>query len=1073
MARIILKSSFMNKQSHKSNLINYIGTRDGVELNSYNDEAVSDKQIDLINNLIDEFEFLKLSETYKKFEVNQTRINASIFLTDSFETLESKLMNKEIYLKYIAERPNVEKFEEHGLFNENGFADLNKEIKDIKNHTGIVWANIISLKREDAELTGYDNAQAYQKLIKFKAKEISEMMNIKYNNFVWNGAFHNEGNHPHIHLLCYSKNSNEGYLNKENIENIKKILTREIFKNQFLEIEKDKDKYRTIIREDFRKLVKEEFSNLDTKNKFLIATNLKSDKRNYYKYQDKKVKKILREEVKRIINENDSLVENFEAFKECEKKIKSFYTEKDLSNIDNEILENHEEFKSVFLNSILKEITDNRYNLLKDYNNSNFEDKLKENLIKIESNISNNFIYKDEEKLLDISNNLNNKNNSYKYQDRETRKKIDLFIESKIESKNISDFDMDNLRKILIKESTKLRLDNIKDDENFLEKKYEFKLEFKFDKFDSEKERLDIDKLFNEKKDYFNFILSDLVKEIDLKEKNIKTCCDETKNKIITLSELILTENNIDLKSKYSKEYLENKILKEANSLKIQKVLEYKSKIEDYFNNSLLNSKINIKEILNNDLRLSNEMSFRSKSLDNLKSIYNNQEIKEYKNTEFNLNQKIKREILKEKIDTLEIEINNLKNEKYNLKLNEKDKEILDLLKNKNINEVSRIILNKEINNDINTIFKKYNELFNNRYKNIFEDKILIDSITKKIDKTLENIKIETRNYQLNIHSKKFETLINSMFDFELKKFNDVKLQTDIDKINNKIIDFNLKSYYSQSSEVKEEINLMIEKIINNQYVATGNISKEIKNLYKEYLDKSNMNTSINEDKIFKDSLSNKLFNKIILIKEENINNQLDNITTLYNTILNKLISKNFKISDELSSDLFELSKKLKSNRYNFYDSQSEEIKKDVDEILNKILNNHYDVISDLTSKESSAKQINKLYKNYMNGDSNKLETDRVFKNLLTNKILSNATNIKKEFYTFEKLQAKYEYMDKVNKDNIRNSTKNLCMNIADGLFKMTKEEQQGQGLIKSINKRLEFQAKRKKKHTQSVGMDF
>lgn len=50
-------------------------------------------------------------------------------------------------------------------------------------------------------------------------------MRIPFDQFRWYAAFHNEGHHPHIHMVCYSADSNAVFLTKEGIANIKSGLT--------------------------------------------------------------------------------------------------------------------------------------------------------------------------------------------------------------------------------------------------------------------------------------------------------------------------------------------------------------------------------------------------------------------------------------------------------------------------------------------------------------------------------------------------------------------------------------------------------------------------------------------------------------------------------------------------------------------------------------------------------------------------------------------------------------------------------------------------------------------------------
>lgn len=91
---------------------------------------------------------------------------------------------------------------------------------------------------------GYDNAASWQKLLTRLVPELSEQMEIPLEHFKWYAAFHDEGYHPHVHMICYSTDPKEGYLSKKGIENIKSVLAKEIFHNELLEIYEKQTKYR-------------------------------------------------------------------------------------------------------------------------------------------------------------------------------------------------------------------------------------------------------------------------------------------------------------------------------------------------------------------------------------------------------------------------------------------------------------------------------------------------------------------------------------------------------------------------------------------------------------------------------------------------------------------------------------------------------------------------------------------------------------------------------------------------------------------------------------------------------------
>ncbi|MBQ9721697.1 MAG: hypothetical protein IJV64_13545, partial [Oscillospiraceae bacterium] len=71
-------------------------------------------------------------------------------------------------------------------------------------YTGNVWTHIISLSREDAVRYGYDHAEACRNLLLTHRNEIAAAMKIPANNFRWYAAFHNEGHHPHVHMMAWS-----------------------------------------------------------------------------------------------------------------------------------------------------------------------------------------------------------------------------------------------------------------------------------------------------------------------------------------------------------------------------------------------------------------------------------------------------------------------------------------------------------------------------------------------------------------------------------------------------------------------------------------------------------------------------------------------------------------------------------------------------------------------------------------------------------------------------------------------------------------------------------------------------
>ncbi len=68
------------------------------------------------------------------------------------------------------------------------------------------------------------------------ATEIAKSMKIPWEDFRWYAAFHDEGNHPHVHMVCYSADPSKGFLTPKGIENIKSMLAKQIFRQELTEI---------------------------------------------------------------------------------------------------------------------------------------------------------------------------------------------------------------------------------------------------------------------------------------------------------------------------------------------------------------------------------------------------------------------------------------------------------------------------------------------------------------------------------------------------------------------------------------------------------------------------------------------------------------------------------------------------------------------------------------------------------------------------------------------------------------------------------------------------------------------
>jgi len=241
MPRIIFKCRYLKNapKAHLVNLVEYVATREGVEKidDSSRTLPATKKQQQLISEILKMLPDTADLFEYEDYLNNPTRENASEFISIALENNLDLIGKKRNFVDYIANRPRVEKLGSHGLFTDEGVpVVLSRVAEEVSNHTGNVWTNIVSLRREDAERLGYDNAKSWQDLIRAQRNVIAENMKIAPENLRWYAAFHNESHHPHIHLIAYSINPKEAYVTKQGIENMRGSLAREIFRQDLMQI---------------------------------------------------------------------------------------------------------------------------------------------------------------------------------------------------------------------------------------------------------------------------------------------------------------------------------------------------------------------------------------------------------------------------------------------------------------------------------------------------------------------------------------------------------------------------------------------------------------------------------------------------------------------------------------------------------------------------------------------------------------------------------------------------------------------------------------------------------------------
>ncbi len=257
------------------------------------------------------------------------------------------------YADYIATRPRAEKIGKHGLFTDDGIeVDLDKVSDELNNFKGTIWTVIVSIRREDAEMLGFDTGKRWRNMVRANRDELAKNFKIRPSSLQWYGAFHNESYHPHIHLIVYDKD-NRGYLDKEGIENIKSTFAHTIFQDEMLNLQNEKtdrrDKLRLRGKDEIERIISKisdgQENNTMLQAMFLdLASRLKnhSGKKvySYLKFTDKKLVNGIVDEIEKI----PAVKELYDLWYEKQEELHRVYSESLPARVP---LSENPEFKSI------------------------------------------------------------------------------------------------------------------------------------------------------------------------------------------------------------------------------------------------------------------------------------------------------------------------------------------------------------------------------------------------------------------------------------------------------------------------------------------------------------------------------------------------------------------------------------------------------------------------------------------------------------------------------------------------------------------------------------------------------
>ena len=256
MAKIIVSCRFQKSAKDIADLIRYMAAREGVEklpdTKKYN--LSSSKQDEFILSVVKHFPQSKKFLEYEDYYAMPTRENANEFLDAVAERYADRADELKGLVSYISNRPGVEKLGSHGLFTQFDMPiDLDTVAERVANHDGVIWTEVVSLRREDAERLHFNNAKALKDLVRRNINEIAKAHRIKVEDLEWYGAFHNTTHHPHIHLIVFSKGQ-KGFLSEKGIKELRRAFGQDIFRNEQYKL--------AIIETGYRNQLKEQLADL-------------------------------------------------------------------------------------------------------------------------------------------------------------------------------------------------------------------------------------------------------------------------------------------------------------------------------------------------------------------------------------------------------------------------------------------------------------------------------------------------------------------------------------------------------------------------------------------------------------------------------------------------------------------------------------------------------------------------------------------------------------------------------------------------------------------------------------------
>ena len=508
------------------------------------------------------------------------------------------------------------------------------------------------------------------------------------------------------------------------------------------------------------------------------------------------------------------------------------------------------------------------------------------------------------------------------------------------------------------------------------------------------KEKIEKDKRINDLEQIFYNKLSDLKKEIILKnQKNEEN--DISENKFEDIYNKIEEQNNNigDLKKIIEENDVSQKNeMNKNNKIFIEKENELAKLITEKFNDFL--NKINSYD--EKSIELENNFNDKISDLDNKTNICFNELIKKI-NSKNNINNYQDNDLQEQLNET----INNLVEENENLE--------------------------KRLENKFE---EKINEIMMNKIKNLEEK---INKLEEKLDK-----KQDGENNILNEQINKFDTLIKEKF-VDLDKYkNDLLINLEKNDFNNNENKISIQKLNEQITEITQELNKN-KNIAIEKDKTKNDFENKMNDKINEIYQKINTN---NNDEIDIENIKKEIENKIDIIKEEN-KNILEDIKIKLKISLGKEF--NFKIEETkkelnnlnefITKVINDLNNKIQSSKQDTSLKSKETEKEKQNEDKNNSTQNNNQIIFDNSNIKNSInieqkiKQVEKIEQRPKNPEekysSKTLDNNKILSKKLKKKS-SNKNNILSKTLPESIAIENSDSNDKTEKDSDISSKKNM-----------------------------------------------